>query len=79
MDEDKIRQFIEEIDPEGKLPPGRVEDFIQAVKEQEVNPIEPGTTIDGMTFDHLKQQLETETDWRKRAAIAAKMISLGLE
>lgn len=88
MEEDKIRQFIEELDPEGKLPTANVESFIQAVKELEANPLKDGDTrtyIDEngneqtIVFSHLKEQMEKETDWRKKASIAAKIISLKLE
>ena len=88
MNEDKIRQLIEEIDPEGKILSDRVNDFISAIKEQEKNPLKDGDTriiIDEngkeqtIIFATLKEQLEKETDWRKKASIAAKIISLRLD
>lgn len=88
MEEDKIRQLLEDIDPEGKIPSANIEAFVQAVKELESNPLKDGDTrtfIDEngkeqtIVFSHLKEQINQETDWRKKASIAAKIISLKLD
>lgn len=88
MEEDKIRQLFEEIDPDGKIPSEKIDELIGAMKEQELHQLKDGdrrTYIDEngeektIVFHTLKEQLENETDWRKKASIAAKIISLGLE
>jgi len=83
MDEDKIRELIEEIDPKGEISDDRIASFVDAVKELEKNPPKDGEVRDGMHFSvlesELKQKLLEEKDWRVRASIAAKIISLNLE
>ena len=82
MQEEELRQLIEQIDPEGKLPPENIEALITAIKENEKNPPKDGDVRNGLhfhTLGDLKVQMETEKDWRKRASLAAKIISLGLE
>lgn len=81
--EQQIRQLLEQIDPEGKLSQEKIENFISSVQEMEENPVKDQETRNGVHFSvlesELKQQLEQEEDWRKKAAIAAKIISLNLE
>ena len=79
MEEDKIRELFENIDPEGKISSDRVEDFIARVKEMEINPPKDGDKIGDATVSILKKELEAEPDWRRRASIAAKIISNNLE
>ena len=79
MIEQDVRQLFEEIDPDGKIPQSKVDEFIAAVKEIEKNPPKNGDRHGDYTVNVLKDQLGVETDWRKKAAIAAKIISLELE
>lgn len=79
MDEQTIRQFLEELDPENKIPNDRKEDFVQEVLNREKHPFKDGDKIGDLTFNTLKEQLANETDWRKKTSIAAKIISLNLE
>jgi hypothetical protein len=78
MQEDKIREIFETIDPEGKISQTKIEELIAAIRDVELN--QKGVTWlpseDAET--ELKAQLEVETDWRKKAKIAAKIISLNL-
>jgi hypothetical protein len=80
--EQEIRQLMEQLDPEGKLTQDKIEDFIEAVKVMENNPPKDGEVRGELNFgvleEELKQQMEDETDWRKKAALAAKIISLNL-
>jgi len=74
MDETTIRQIIEEIDPDNKIPTAMVEELVvqlQNAKKEEV--------MDTEDFYILREQLEKETDWRKRASLAAKLVSLNLD
>jgi len=77
MEEDNIRCLFEEVDPEGKIPQSKIEEFIASVKNLGQPTSENKVT--GNEIAMIKGQLETETDWRKRASLAAKLISLNLE
>ncbi len=77
--EDEIRRIVEEIDPEGKISADRIEDFVAAIKEMQANPPKDGDKIGDMTVSVLQEQINNEPDWRKKASLAAKIISLGLE
>lgn len=77
--EDEIRKFIEELDPEGKIHPDKIEDFIDSIKEMEKHQIQDGEKKGDYTFNTIKDQINSEPDWRKRASLAAKIVSLGLE
>ena len=79
MIEQDIRQLFEEIDPEGKIPQSKMDEFIAAVKELEKNPPKDGDKHGDYTVSVLKDQLSVETDWRKKAALAARIISAELE
>jgi len=81
MEEDQIREFLEQLDPENKIDESRKEDFINAVKYFEKNPPKDGDRIGDAYISvlDLEKQLEVETDWRKKAAIAAKIISNKLD
>ncbi len=79
MEEDKIRRFVEDLDPEGKISQDKIEEFISSVKELEKKPLENSTKIGDLTFDLIKEKIKDNTDWRIRASLAAKMISLKLE
>lgn len=76
MKEDLARQTINEIDPEGIIPPDVVEELIKAIGEVENAP--PGIDMSNVEMA-LREQMKYEVDWRKKAALAAKIISLGLE
>lgn len=75
MEEDKI---IEILDGLG-IPSEKIDEFLVAIKQMNENPDEEDLQIGDYTITHLKEQLVNETDWRKKASIAAKIISLGLE
>lgn len=79
MIEQDIRQLFDEIDPDGKISQSQMEEFIAAVKEIEKNPPKDGDRHGDYTVSVLQDQLAVETDWRKKASIAAKIISLNLE
>lgn len=78
MTEQEIIQIIEEIDPDGKISQSVSEELVASLKD--VN--KSSRTVDlssDMVIAKLKEQMGDETDWRKRASIAAKLISLNLE
>lgn len=79
MIEKDLRQLFEEIDPKGEISQAKVEEFIASIKEVEKNPPQDGDRHGDYTVSVLKDQLAVETDWRKKAAIAARIISLDLE
>lgn len=86
--EQEIRELLEQIDPEGKLPPDNVEAFIQELQEREKHPLKDGDSrtiidIDGnervVYFHTIRDQMEKEIDWREKAKLAARLISLSLD
>ena len=81
MNETEIRQLIEQIDPQGKIEKSKIEELIVAIKDMEENPPKDGDKIGDavISIGSLKERMEAEPDWRKKAAIAAKIISLGLD
>ena len=79
MTNDELRQIFEEIDPEGKISQTTLEELMVALngssfdKMPEVGP----TGVDLISL--LQDKLKGETDWKRRAAIAAKIISANLD
>lgn len=73
MNREEVLRKIEEIDPEGEIPDETVEQLIQAMTET----VEPKQIK--KNFYDLRDELEQETDWRKRASLAARMVSMNLE
>ena len=92
MDEEKLRLLIEGTDPKNKIPEETIQELLALIRERENNPLKDGDTktiIDEngnekiITFrsveSELQEKMSTEPDWRKRAAIAAKIISHSLD
>jgi hypothetical protein len=81
MNEEKIRQLFEEIDPEGKIPQSKIDELVASMNDS--SKLRDGDTKGGAIFHTIEQglrsQLEEENDWRRKASIAAKIISLNLE
>lgn len=76
MNELAIRQIIEQIDPEGKIPNLVVDELAFSLNEKKD---ELGDDSLYVLEESLKKQLAEEIDWRKKATYAAKLISLSLE
>jgi hypothetical protein len=78
--EDEIFKLFEQIDPENKIGDEKRQNFITAFIEMENNTLNDSNEKDGLKYDilELKKEIDNEEDWRKRASIAAKIISLGL-
>lgn len=74
MNEEKIREIIEQVDPKGELTQSIQEELIAALKE-----VKQSTPVTIKTAEDLKSELANESDWRKKASLAARLISLGLE
>lgn len=77
MEDNKIIELLEGLD----IPQEKIDEIMVGVRSLEENPPKNGDKVGDaeISIGNLKEQLETETDWRKRASIAAKIISLGLE
>ena len=78
--EDEIRRTIEQqISSESKMSQAEIEDIVMALKElgdkKTVSPIPTTET----SIVELNVMMVQETDWRKRASLAARIISLNLE
>lgn len=85
INEQTIREIIEQCDPEGKVSQATVEEIVARVKEFEINPPKDGDSVPGspgfvygVLEEELKKQIMQEPDWRKKAALAAKIISINL-
>jgi hypothetical protein len=79
MDEDRIRELFEEIDPDNQIPESKIDDLIAVMKQQEEKPLKDGDKIGDAIFNTLDEGVASDSDWRKKAALAARIISAGLE
>ena len=80
MTTDELRQIFEEIDPGGKIPQATLEELISALERVNSREEEGGRTLSPeMVVEKLKEEMNKATDWRTKARLAAKMISLQLE
>ena len=84
MEEEEIRRIMEEINP--NIPEETIQELIEGVKR--IKTMKDGDEIiikdkegnDKTIFFHtLQQQIEAETDWKKKASLTAKLLSLGME
>lgn len=75
MNESEIRQIIEEVDPGGKISQSTLEELVVSLSKNNKNTVSPVIDLE----KNIKDQMELETDWRKKASLAAKIISLNLE
>lgn len=73
--EDNIREILEGLN----IPSEKIDELIAVMKEREEHPLADGDKVGDAIFHTLKEELEKETNWRKRASIAARLVSLGLE
>lgn len=76
MNESEIRQIIEEVDPKGKISQSTLEELVVSLSKNNKKNVSP-IIVD--LEKNIKDQMELETDWRKKATLAAKIISLNLE
>jgi len=77
--EDKIREIIEQSDPQGELDTDKMESIIHSVlQEEKSSELNKMISINDSTVDSLKEMMNNSDDWRVRASIAEKIISLGL-
>lgn len=77
MNEDKTREILEGLD----IPSDKIDELIAVMKDQEEHPLKDGDKVGDayISIGGLEEQLKNEPDWRKRASIAAKIISRNLE
>ena len=78
MTEQEIRQIIEEVDPGGKIPQSTMDELVVALREPQVNKTPEVGPTGGDLLLILQEKLKGETDWKKRAAIVARIISVNL-
>lgn len=74
MQEEKIRQIIEQVDPKGELTQSMQEELIAVLKE-----VRQSIPVSVKSVEDLRRELVNENDWRKKASIAARIISINLE
>ena len=75
MKEDEIREIIERVDPKGEISQNTQEDLVAALSIPTHGRVEDMGEVIEDDNKKLKIQIEEETDWRKRAELAAKIIS----
>lgn len=75
MDEQKIRESLEGLD----IPSEKIDELIVVMKDLEEHPLKDGDKIGDMTISILADKIKEEPDWRKRASMAARIISANLE
>jgi len=78
MNEKQIRRIIESVDPEGKIPTEGVEELVSTLLQEEKKSFSENRDI-LQEKNEIFEQMKVETDWRKRSALVAKLISLGYE
>ena len=79
MNEDKIRRIIEQqIPTDSGISQNNIEDIVAALEELEEKKV-TSPPITENRINELKTMMNTEQDWRKKASIAAKIISINLE
>ncbi len=58
----------------------KIDEFFASIEKNSVNVEENKEIVDRISLEWgLKKQMDVEVDWKKKAAIAAKIISLNLE
>jgi hypothetical protein len=75
MEENKIIELLEGLN----IRQEKIDEIMVGVRNIEENPPKQGDKIGDAELQILKEQISNETDWKKRASLAAKLISLGLE
>ena len=84
MNEQLLRQHLEEIDPDGEISQAKIEELVSSFKDiQKKEPIDSDkgylANEKSLTYNLLRDRLEKETDWREKAKIAAQMVINNLE
>lgn len=77
MDEETIRQTIERVDPKGEMRQNLQEELVVALASSSKNEVLTNSNKETEEKEIRKQMYE-ETDWRKKAALAARLISNSL-
>ena len=78
---EKIDEILNIVDPNGEIPIDKREEIVERIKSRETKG-EPVTVLtDGSETmeEFLKKQISSETDWRKKSALAAKLIKLNID
>lgn len=77
IQEGDLRKMLEEMD----VPQNKIDEVISNLPktEEEDEQRKKWLREQGLYVQHLQDQMRDETDWRKKAAIAAKLISMSLE
>ena len=76
--EQEIRQIVEKIDPKGELSQSVQEELIIALSEVKTDSVNKKVPVASIEYA-IKEEMKNETDWRKRASLAAKIISINLD
>ena len=78
MDEKNLRSILEEMGED--LTPEQIEEILQALKPlKPVDTTSFSSVVPADQITMLEIEAEKESDWRRKAALRAKIISLRLE
>jgi len=75
MNEDKIRQILEDASPNGEIPTQAIEEIINSIKKSKQEVIGNNQKS---PIPLLKIQMNNCTDWRDRCKIAAEIVGFNL-
>ena len=75
MNEEKTREILEGLD----IPSDKIDEVLSIMKDQEGHPPKQVDSIGDTVHNSLEEQLNNETDWRRRSSLAAAIISRNLE
>lgn len=82
MDRNDIQQLIQDALHGVKFDQGKVEELVDEISiilDKQKRPERNLGPNNSVLESSLKDQMNLETDWRKKAAIAARIISISLE
>jgi hypothetical protein len=71
MEDDKMREILEGLN----IPSEKVDEIIIAMKEYVTRPINETEDNGDAILETLQKKYEEETDWKKKASLAAQIIS----
>jgi hypothetical protein len=76
MKTEQIVEILNSLNTDNKIPDEKIQEIAKSLEEHYD---ENGDPKIQETIEVLKDKMENEFDWRKKAALQAKIISLGFE
>lgn len=76
MKQEQIVEILNSLNTDNKIPDEKIQEIAKSLEENHDLNEDPKIKE---TLEDLNDKMENEFDWKKRAALAAKIISLNLE